>query len=709
MVPILSSASPRPQGLDDDEHPPRRSRPPGRDAADRGGPGGVRRPVRRPRRDAARPADVRAAGGALLRRLRRRRPGGDGRLAAHDRPALGTTTPPRSSGCTSRRAAAGGLAGGCSPTSRRPPRARAEVLVLETGTRQPEAIALYESCGCVAAGEDQGAGPLVAGSRRRPGPRPTATSASWSPASRAAARSTIAAAIGFARTTNLARSRRLRRSGRAASTPASAHTAVYHGRQAASCHGLNDSGSAATCVERQPDLTAVQRHHPVEGRAVDGVPPAHGLHHPVHLGGDSSHSRRAVVVAPDAVHHRRRGRGEGDAAERGAAGLLPAPTEALRERDRLVEVAGDRRRGEQPLDGEVVRLAEERQLAALLRVATGGVEVAGGQVHHRRHVQGVRVLPRHLDVVAPGARAARGGAGRWRRPRPSSPQIRCTAVSWSSAWLSRRVSPTRWASSTARSARSPYAGSNSSAAVVTVSTAASTWTSPAARARASPSRACSSPGGASSDMMPGAFVIDLGRARQLEGGATRVAGPAGRLGRGAEEPDRLVAGVPAPGHGRAEVEGVGGFGGVGRQRGRLLVALLGLARLAPGVGELGPAARRARWASARSAGWPAAQPQRRRAGRRPPRRTRRSTPRRPSSRAAVARHQRSGGPGRRPARRSVHQLGAVLPDRLEHPVAGAGGRRPPPEALVGQAGEGVGHRRGVSGAKPGDLGRRRGA
>ena len=70
-------------------------------------------------------------------------------------------------------------------------------------------------------------------------------------------------------------------------------------------------------------------------------------------------------VASDAVHHRRRSRGEGDAAEWGPAGLLPAAAEALREHVRLVEVAGDRNRGEQPFDGEVVRLAEERQLAAL--------------------------------------------------------------------------------------------------------------------------------------------------------------------------------------------------------------------------------------------------------------------------------------------------------------------------------------------------------
>ena len=57
--------------------------------------------------------------------------------------------------------------------------------------------------------------------------------------------------------------------------------------------------------------------------------------------------------------------------------------------------------GEQPLDGEVVGLAEEGQLTPPSRVAAGCLEVARGQVDHRRHVEGVRVLPRHLDVVGP--------------------------------------------------------------------------------------------------------------------------------------------------------------------------------------------------------------------------------------------------------------------------------------------------------------------
>ncbi|MGH3484109.1 MAG: hypothetical protein ACRDPQ_12855 [Nocardioidaceae bacterium] len=79
----------------------------------------------------------------------------------------------------------------------------------------------------------------------------------------------------------------------------------------------------------------------------------------------------------------------------------------------------------------------------------------------------------------------------------------------------------------------------------------------------------------------------LGRARQLEGGAAWVIGPAGRLGRGMVEPHRLVARVPPPGHGSAEMEGVGGFGRVGGQGGGLLVPLLGFAGHPPRVGEPG--------------------------------------------------------------------------------------------------------------------------
>ena len=88
--------------------------------------------------------------------------------------------------------------------------------------------------------------------------------------------------------------------------------------------------------------------------------------------------------------------------DRRAAGLDPSPPELVGQLDRLVEVAGQGRRGEQPGDGQVIRLAEEGQLAPLLGVVASGLEVPGGDVHHRRHVQRVGVLPRHLDLVRPG-------------------------------------------------------------------------------------------------------------------------------------------------------------------------------------------------------------------------------------------------------------------------------------------------------------------
>ena len=54
------------------------------------------------------------------------------------------------------------------------------------------------------------------------------------------------------------------------------------------------------------------------------------------------------------------------------------------------------------VDGQVIRLAEERQLAPLPCVVVGRSQVAGCQAHQRRHVQHVGVLPRHLDLVRPG-------------------------------------------------------------------------------------------------------------------------------------------------------------------------------------------------------------------------------------------------------------------------------------------------------------------
>ena len=105
-------------------HRARALRASGRAAAHRGGPGGVRRPLRRPGRDAARPGDVRPARGQLLRGLP-----GDPRTAWTCRwpPAPGGCAPtsrrsargvpPRASGCTSSgRRAAPATRAPCSPT-----------------------------------------------------------------------------------------------------------------------------------------------------------------------------------------------------------------------------------------------------------------------------------------------------------------------------------------------------------------------------------------------------------------------------------------------------------------------------------------------------------------------------------------------------------------------------------------------------------------
>ena len=252
----------------------------------------------------------------------------------------------------------------------------------------------------VPTGEDEGAGALVpaAGGVEGGGGGQSRVGA---PASMASARSTIAAAIGFPRTMNLARSRRLRRSGSAASTAASAQTAVYHGRQAASCQGLNDSGVAGHRCQRVPDLTAVQRHQSRRRPGCRWSSSASGRTTRRISAMMSSHSSRASSSPRMPYTMAAAAGAKAMPPSGGRPASDPSPTEALRQRDRLVEVAGDRRHGEQPFDGEVVRLAEERQLAPPLRVAAGGLEVARGQVHHRRHVEGVRVLPRHLDVVGP--------------------------------------------------------------------------------------------------------------------------------------------------------------------------------------------------------------------------------------------------------------------------------------------------------------------
>ena len=82
----------------------------------------------------------------------------------------------------------------------------------------------------------------------------------------------------------------------------------------------------------------------------------------------------------------------------------------------------------------------------------------------------------------------------------------------------------------------------------------------------------------------------LGRAGQLEGGTAWVAGPAGRLGRGAVEPDRLVARMPAPRHGTRRGGGAwAASAGSAASAAASSYRSLGLARHPPGVGESGQA------------------------------------------------------------------------------------------------------------------------
>ena len=76
-------------------------------------------------------------------------------------------------------------------------------------------------------------------------------------------------------------------------------------------------------------------------------------------------------------------------------------------------------------------------------------------------------------------------------------------------------------------------------------------------------------------MMPGAFVITSAALASSRAARDRSPAATGRLGRGEKQPDRLVAGMAAPGHGRAEVQGLGGFGGCG--------GACRLARTAPGT------------------------------------------------------------------------------------------------------------------------------
>ena len=198
----------------------------------------------------------------------------------------------------------------------------------------------------------------------------------------------------------------------------------------------------------------------------------------------------------------------------------------------------------------------------------------------------------------------------------------------------------------------------------------------------------------------------LGRGRELDGGAAGVTGPACRLGRGAVEPDRLVARMTAPRHGRAEVQGLGSLGRVGGQRSRLLVPLLGFTELSPGVGEL-----------RQPHGELVCLDMPRLSAGRPAQRGSQLVGHLVEPLGGSASGQQPGRGLQAPVQMSgsyvvllavpVHQLGAVLPDRLEHPIAGAGRSVVHHhEVVLGQAREGVRDRGGRERCEARDLRRR---
>ena len=180
---------------------------------------------------------------------------------------------------------------------------------------------------------------------------------------------------------------------------------------------------------------------------------------------------------------------------------------------------------------------------------------------------------------------------------------------------------------------------------------------------------------------------ELGRGGELDGGAPRVAGPAGRLGRSAVQPNRLVArcrpqATAAP-RCRARAASAGSAASVAASSYRRW-ASLGIPRA-----KVSSARRTASsWASARRSGWPAAQPS-------PARRSSATS----SKPAAVSPSAVQPGGGRQapaqvaPSHRDSsptldHPLRAVLPDRLQHPVArpaGTGDHHQ--QAVVGEAGQ----------------------
>ena len=242
--------------------------------------------------------------------------------------------------------------------------------------------------------------------------------------------------------------------------------------------------------------------------------------------------------------------------DRGAAGLDPSPPELDGEVDRLVELAGDGCRGEQPDDGQVIRLAEEGQLAPLLGVVASGLEVPGGEVHHRRHVQRVGVLPRHLDLVGPGCEQLEatpdGGDGALvlaARQLHGGQRVEGGALQAGVAHpagqldgafdeLARqRVALVLRADDVEHGRLDVGITERQRPRLVQQGLLL------AGRRQLGHDARC--------------VGDELGCGGELDGGAPPVTGPAGRLGRGAVQPNRLVARRPAPGHGRCRGEGPG--------------------------------------------------------------------------------------------------------------------------------------------------------
>ena len=233
----------------------------------------------------------------------------------------------------------------------------------------------------------------------------------------------------------------------------------------------------------------------------------------------------------------------------------------------------------------MVRLAKEWQLTALLGIAVGGFEVARGQVHHRRHVEGVGVLPRHLDVVGQRGKqleAASGGRGSAVQLPVREPHggqlVERGALQAGVAHPLGQVDGAFGELESRRVEQLTLDGGDGQNGRLHMGITA-------AQGSGLGHQGMVLAGWRQLGQDARCVGEHLGCVRELDGGAMWVSGPAGRLGSGAVQPDRLVARVPAPSHRRGEVQRLSGVTGIGRKRGRLLVPLLRLARPSPGVGE----------------------------------------------------------------------------------------------------------------------------